>query len=61
MRDTLVSTGVRKELDELSDGVMYPGVLDLALLLWHRDVTGGLRVRGDSSLLSRYFALVPPS
>ncbi len=33
---------------------------DLALFLWHRDVTGSLEVRGDSSLLSRYFTLVPP-
>ena len=33
---------------------------DLALFLWQRDVTGRLEVRGDSSLLSRYFALVPP-
>ena len=33
---------------------------DLALFLWQRDVTGSLEVRGDTSLLSRYFALVPP-
>jgi uncharacterized protein (TIGR03083 family) len=33
---------------------------DLALFLWQRDVTGILQVRGDSSLLHRYFALVPP-
>jgi uncharacterized protein (TIGR03083 family) len=33
---------------------------ELALFLWQRDVTGGLDVRGDSSLLGRYFALVPP-
>jgi uncharacterized protein (TIGR03083 family) len=33
---------------------------DLALFLWHRDVTGSLEVQGDSSLLSRYFTLVPP-
>jgi uncharacterized protein (TIGR03083 family) len=33
---------------------------DLALFLWHRDVTGSLEVRGDASLLSRFFALVPP-
>lgn len=33
---------------------------DLALFLWQRDVTGALQVRGDSSMLSRYFALVPP-
>jgi len=33
---------------------------DLALFLWHGNVTGGLEVRGDSSLVSRYFTLVPP-
>jgi uncharacterized protein (TIGR03083 family) len=33
---------------------------DLALFLWQRDVTRSLQVRGDSSLLNRYFALVPP-
>ena len=33
---------------------------DLALFLWQREVTGSLQVRGDSSLLNRYFALVPP-
>jgi uncharacterized protein (TIGR03083 family) len=33
---------------------------DLALFLWQRDVIGSLEVRGDSSLLDRYFALVPP-
>lgn len=33
---------------------------DLALFLWHRDVTGSLEVQGDSSLVSRYFTLVPP-
>jgi uncharacterized protein (TIGR03083 family) len=33
---------------------------DLALFLWQRDVTGSLDVEGDSRLLSRYFALVPP-
>ena len=33
---------------------------DLALFLWRRPVTGKLDVRGDMSLLSRYFALVPP-
>ncbi|MDR3032509.1 MAG: maleylpyruvate isomerase family mycothiol-dependent enzyme [Kitasatospora sp.] len=33
---------------------------DLALFLWQRDVTGRLDVQGDSSLLSRYFVLVPP-
>jgi len=33
---------------------------DLALFLWQRAVTGKLDVQGDSSLLDRYFALVPP-
>jgi uncharacterized protein (TIGR03083 family) len=33
---------------------------DLALFLWQRAVTGKLDVQGDVSLLSRYFALVPP-
>lgn len=33
---------------------------DLALFLWQRAVTGQLDVQGDASLLSRYFALVPP-
>jgi uncharacterized protein (TIGR03083 family) len=33
---------------------------DLALFLWQRPVTGKLDVQGDASLLSRYFALVPP-
>jgi uncharacterized protein (TIGR03083 family) len=33
---------------------------DLALFLWQREVTGKLDIQGDTSLLSRYFALVPP-
>ncbi|ATL32510.1 maleylpyruvate isomerase family mycothiol-dependent enzyme [Streptomyces formicae] len=33
---------------------------DLALFLWHRIPTDGLGVRGDVSLLDRYFKLVPP-
>jgi uncharacterized protein (TIGR03083 family) len=33
---------------------------DLALFLWQRNVTGSLDVQGDTSLLSRYFILVPP-
>jgi hypothetical protein len=33
---------------------------DLALFLWQRDVAGCLDVQGDSSLLGRYFELVPP-
>lgn len=33
---------------------------DLALFLWQRAVTGKLDVQGDTSLLSRYFTLVPP-
>src|SRR5258708_19236 len=33
---------------------------DLGVFLWQGDVTGSLDVRGDVSLLSRYFGLVPP-
>ena len=33
---------------------------DLALFLWQRAVPGKLEVQGDASMLSRYFALVPP-
>jgi uncharacterized protein (TIGR03083 family) len=33
---------------------------DLALFLWQRPVTGKLDIQGDTSLLSRYFVLVPP-
>ncbi|GAA3673632.1 maleylpyruvate isomerase family mycothiol-dependent enzyme [Nonomuraea antimicrobica] len=33
---------------------------DLALFLWHRIPAGTLGVRGDPTLLDRYFALVPP-
>jgi uncharacterized protein (TIGR03083 family) len=33
---------------------------DLALFLWQRAVTGKLDIHGDTSLLSRYFVLVPP-
>lgn len=33
---------------------------DLALFLWRRDVARALDVRGDTSLLDRYFVLVPP-
>jgi hypothetical protein len=33
---------------------------DLALFLWQRAMTGKLDVQGDTSLLSRYFVLVPP-
>ena len=33
---------------------------DLALFLWQRPVTSKLEIQGDTSLLSRYFALVPP-
>ena len=32
----------------------------LALFLWQRAVTGKLDIQGDTSLLSRYFVLVPP-
>jgi uncharacterized protein (TIGR03083 family) len=33
---------------------------DLALFLWQRPVTSKLEIQGDTSLLSRYFTLVPP-
>jgi uncharacterized protein (TIGR03083 family) len=33
---------------------------DLALFLWQRPVAGNLDTQGDTSLLSRYFDLVPP-
>jgi hypothetical protein len=33
---------------------------DLALFLWQRAMTGQLDVQGETSLLSRYFVLVPP-
>jgi uncharacterized protein (TIGR03083 family) len=33
---------------------------DLALFLWRRDVAFKLNVQGDTSLLDRYFVLVPP-
>jgi uncharacterized protein (TIGR03083 family) len=33
---------------------------DLALFLWQRAMPGKLDVQGDTSLLSRYFVLVPP-
>ena len=33
---------------------------DLTLCLWQRALTGKLDIQGDTSLLSRYFALVPP-
>jgi uncharacterized protein (TIGR03083 family) len=42
-------------------GIQVSGTAsDLALLLWQRPVTGRLDVRGESSLLERYFVLVPP-
>jgi len=33
---------------------------DLALFLWQRVIADKLDVQGDTSLLNRYFALVPP-
>jgi len=43
------------------DGVQISGsASDLALFLWQRPVSGTLDVQGDTSLLSRYFDLVPP-
>jgi uncharacterized protein (TIGR03083 family) len=42
-------------------GIQISGTAsDLALFLWQRPVTGRLDVRGESSLLERYFVLVPP-
>jgi uncharacterized protein (TIGR03083 family) len=42
-------------------GIQISGTAsDLALFLWQRAVTDKLDVQGDTSLLSRYFALVPP-
>jgi hypothetical protein len=42
-------------------GIQISGTAsDLALFLWQRPVTDRLDVRGDSSLLERYFVLVPP-
>jgi hypothetical protein len=47
--------------DDGPPGVQISGTAsDLALFLWQRPVTGRLDVRGDSSLLERYFVLVPP-
>jgi uncharacterized protein (TIGR03083 family) len=33
---------------------------DLALFLWHRPVNNQLDIQGNTSMLKRYFALVPP-
>jgi uncharacterized protein (TIGR03083 family) len=42
-------------------GIQISGTAsDLALFLWQRAGSDALVVRGDTSLLSRYFALVPP-
>jgi uncharacterized protein (TIGR03083 family) len=47
--------------DDGTPGIQISGTAsDLALFLWQRPVTGRLDVRGDSSLLERYFVLVPP-
>ena len=47
--------------DDGPPGIQISGTAsDLALFLWQRPVTGRLDVRGDSSLLKRYFVLVPP-
>ena len=47
--------------DDGPPGIQVSGTAsDLALLLWQRPVTGRLDVRGESSLLERYFVLVPP-
>ena len=42
-------------------GIQISGTAsDLAFFLWQRAVTGKLDIQGDTSVLSRYFALVPP-
>ncbi len=47
--------------DDGRPGIQISGTAsDLALFLWQRPVTGRLYVRGESSLLERYFVLVPP-
>ena len=47
--------------DDGLPGIQVSGTAsDLALFLWQRPVTGRLDVRGESSLLERYFVLVPP-
>lgn len=46
--------------DGQSDIRILGDASDLALFLWQRPVTGKLTVEGDTSLLSRYFDLVPP-
>ena len=47
--------------DDGRPGIQISGTAsDLALFLWQRPVAGRLDVRGDSSLLERYFVLVPP-
>ena len=47
--------------DDGGPGIQISGTAsDLALFLWQRPVAGRLDVRGDSSLLERYFVLVPP-
>jgi uncharacterized protein (TIGR03083 family) len=43
-----------------ADAEISGAASDLALFLWQRDVAGKLSVQGDSSLLDRYFVLVPP-
>ena len=47
--------------DDGGPGVQISGTAsDLALFLWQRPVAGRLDVQGESSLLERYFVLVPP-
>jgi hypothetical protein len=47
--------------DDGGPGIQVSGTAsDLMLFLWQRPVTGRLGVRGESSLLERYFVLVPP-
>jgi uncharacterized protein (TIGR03083 family) len=56
-----VRLGEDDSQDDGGAGVQISGTAsDLALFLWRRPVTGRLDVRGESSLLERYFVLVPP-
>jgi uncharacterized protein (TIGR03083 family) len=56
-----VRLGEDDSQDDCGASVQISGTAsDLALFLWQRPVTGRLDVRGESSLLERYFVLVPP-
>ncbi|HEX4813516.1 MAG TPA: hypothetical protein VFV66_12280, partial [Nonomuraea sp.] len=52
---------VQLSADGEGDGVEVAGTAsELVLFLWRRIPADRLGVRGDKSLLDRYFALVPP-